>query len=132
MSNCGCKRDMDPAGVWDFQNMIGAQVKVKSMPVSNFSSGIMASDIYTIEDIYFRVSLDGKTITIIRLRELPDLFFTWKDLEVLRTMGYSLGITGTFKVGATIAGYGEMTEDDELDSEDINVLEDIEGDINCI
>ena len=123
---------MDPAGVWDYQNMIGAQVKVKSMPVSNFSSGIMASNIYTIEDIYFRVSLDGKTITIIRLRELPDLFFTWKDLEVLRTMGYSLGITGTFKVGAKIAGYGEMTEDDEIDSEDINVLEDIEGDINCI
>ena len=122
---------MDPAGIWDFQNMIGAQVKVKSMPISNFSSGIMASDIYTIGDIYFRVSLDGKTITVIRLRELPDLFFTWKDLEVVETMSYSLAITGNFKVGRTIAGYGEMTEEDEIDSENINVLEDIEED-GCI
>jgi hypothetical protein len=132
MSNCGCKRDMDPAGIWDFQNMIGAQVKVKSMPISNFSSGIMASDTYTIGDIYFRVSLDGKTITIIRLRELPDLFFTWKDLEVIKTMSYGLAITGNFKVGMTIAGYGEMSEEDEADSEDINVLEDIEEDDDCI
>ena len=132
MSNCGCKRDMDPAGIWDFQNMIGAQVKVKSMPISNFSSGIMASDTYTIGDIYFRVSLDGKTITIIRLRELPDLFFTWKDLEVIKTMSYGLATTGNFKVGMTIAGYGEMSEEDEADSEDINVLEDIEEDDDCI
>jgi hypothetical protein len=132
MSNCGCKRYMDPAGIWDFQNMIGAQVKVKSMPISNFSSGIMASDTYTIGDIYFRVSLDGKTITIIRLRELPDLFFTWKDLEVIKTMSYGLAITGNFKVGMTIAGYGEMSEEDEADSEDINVLEDIEEDDDCI
>ena len=123
---------MDPAGIWDFQNMIGAQVKVKSMPISNFSSGIMASDIYTIGDIYFRVSLDGKTITVIRLRELPDLFFTWKDLEVIKTMSYGLAITGNFKVGMTIAGYGEMSEEDEADSEDINVLEDIEEDDDCI
>ncbi len=123
---------MDPAGIWDFQNMIGAQVKVKSMPISNFSSGIMASDTYTIGDIYFRVSLDGKTITIIRLRELPDLFFTWKDLEVIKTMSYGLAITGNFKVGMTIAGYGEMSEEDEADSEDINVLEDIEEDDDCI
>ncbi len=123
---------MDPAAIWDFQNMIGAQVKVKSMPISNFSSGIMASDTYTIGDIYFRVSLDGKTITIIRLRELPDLFFTWKDLEVIKTMSYGLAITGNFKVGMTIAGYGEMSEEDEADSEDINVLEDIEEDDDCI
>ena len=123
---------MDPAGIWDFQNMIGAQVKVKSMPISNFSSGIMASNIYTIDDIYFRVSLDGKTITIIRLRELPDLFFTWKDLEVVKTMSYGLALTGNFKVGMTVVGYGDMTEEDLDDSENIDVLEDIEEDDDCI
>ena len=123
---------MDPAGVWDYQNMIGAQVKVKSMPISNFSSGIMASNIYTIDDIYFRVSLDGKTITIIRLRELPDLFFTWKDLEVVKTMSYGLALTGNFKVGMTVVGYGDMTEEDLSDSENIDVLEDIEEDDDCI
>ena len=41
MSNCGCKRDLDPAGIWDYKNMIGAKVKVKSMPVSNFHAGIL-------------------------------------------------------------------------------------------
>ena len=123
---------MDPAGIWDFQNMIGAQVKVKSMPISNFSSGIMASNIYTIDNIYFRVSLDGKTITIIRLRELPDLFFTWKDLEVVKTMSYGLALTGNFKVGMTVVGYGDMTEEDLDDSENIDVLEDIEEDDDCI
>ena len=123
---------MDPAGIWDFQNMIGAQVKVKSMPISNFSSGIMASNIYTIDNIYFRVSLDGKTITIIRLRELPDLFFTWKDLEVVKTMSYGLALTGNFKVGMTVVGYGDMTEEDLDDSENIDVLEDIEEGDDCI
>lgn len=130
MSNCGCKRDMDPAGIWDYQNMIGAQAKVKSMPVSNFSSGIMASDTYTIEDIYFRISLDGKVITIIRLKELPDHFFTWKDLEVIRTKNYAFGFCGTFKAGVGLCGYGgEDIEDDE----EIDVLEDYtdEGD-NCL
>jgi len=129
MSNCGCKRDMDPAGIWDYQNMIGAQVKVKSMPVSNFSSGIMASDTYTIGDIYFRVSLDGKTITVIRLKELPDLFFTWKDLEIIRTLTYSNALTGATKVGNTIVGWGIDSDiDTENDGDDFI---DLEGDF-CI
>lgn len=124
MSNCGCKRDMDPAGIWDYQNMIGAQVKVKSMPVSNFSSGIMASDSYTISDIYFRVSLDGKTITVIRLKELPDLFFTWKDLEVIRTLTYSNALVGATKVGNTIVGWGIDSDIEGEEDEDIIDLND--------
>lgn len=129
MSNCGCKRDMDPAGIWDYQNMIGAQVKVKSMPVSNFSSGIMASDTYTIGDIYFRVSLDGKTITVIRIKELPDLFFTWKDLEIIKTLTYSNALTGATKVGNTIVGWGIDSDiDTENDGDDFI---DLEGDF-CI
>lgn len=124
MSNCGCKRDMDPAGIWDYQNMIGAQVKVKSMPVSNFSSGIMASDSYTISDIYFRVSLDGKTITVIRLKELPDLFFTWKDLEVIRTLTYSNALVGATKVGNTIVGWGIGSDIEGEEDEDIIDLND--------
>lgn len=124
MSNCGCKRDMDPSGIWDYQNMIGAQVRVKSMPISNFSRGIMASDVFTIEDIYFRVSLDGKTITVIRLKEFPDLFFTWKDLEVIRTLTYSNALCGAVKPGSTLAGYGMSSDIDIEDSEDYIDLND--------
>ena len=36
---------------------------------------------YTIKEVKFRVSLDGKILTIIRLEELPDAIFTWKDLR---------------------------------------------------
>ena len=97
MSNCGCKRELDPAGIWDYQNMIGAKVRVKSMPISNFHAGVFGD--CTISDIYFRISTDGKAITIIRLSEYPDLFFTWKDLEVLNTVGLSEAICGTFRAG---------------------------------
>lgn len=101
MSNCGCKRDIDPAGIWDYKNLIGAKVRIKSMPMSNFHKGVFGD--CTISDIYFRISTDGKTITVIRLKEYPDLFFTWKDLEVLQTVDYPDSICGTFKAGSALA-----------------------------
>ena len=100
MSNCGCKRDIDPAGIWDYENLIGAKVRVKSMPMSNFHNGVFGD--CTISDIYFRISVDGKAITIIRLKEYPDLFFTWKDLEVLKTVEYSDPVCGNFKAGSAM------------------------------
>ena len=27
--------------------------------------------------------MDGKTISVVILEEVPDIFFTWKDLEVI-------------------------------------------------
>lgn len=108
MSNCGCKRDIDPAGIWDYKNLIGAKVRVKSMPMSNFHIGVFGD--CTIEDIYFRVSVDGKTITVIRLKEYPDLFFTWKDLEVLKTVNYPESICGSFKAGSGIVNNDEEGE----------------------
>lgn len=53
------------------------------MPVSNFLKGFDADQVYTIKDIIFRVSMDGKTISVVILEENPDIFFTWKDLEVI-------------------------------------------------
>ncbi len=108
MSNCGCKRDIDPAGIWDYKNLIGAKVRVKSMPMSNFHRGVFGD--CTIEDIYFRISIDGKVITVIRLKEYPDLFFTWKDLEVLSVKDYPESICGSFKAGTTLAGNNSEEE----------------------
>lgn len=108
MSNCGCKRDIDPAGIWDYKNLIGAKVRVKSMPMSNFHRGVFGD--CTIEDIYFRISIDGKVITVIRLKEHPDLFFTWKDLEVLSVKDYPESICGSFKAGTTLAGNNSEEE----------------------
>lgn len=108
MSNCGCKRDIDPAGIWDYKNLIGAKVRVKSMPMSNFHKGVFGD--CTIEDIYFRISIDGKVITVIRLKEYPDLFFTWKDLEVLSVKDYPESICGSFKAGTALAGNNSEEE----------------------
>jgi hypothetical protein len=80
-SNCSCKCIKDPSGLWDIDNLIGAKVYVRSMPVSNFFQ-IDANQPYTIEKIYFRVTIDGKTITIISLKEFPNKEFTWKDLMI--------------------------------------------------
>ena len=102
MSNCGCKRDLDPAGIWDYKNMIGAKVKVKSMPISNFHAGILGE--CTISDIYFRISTDGKVVSVIRLEEYPELFFNWKDIEVIKVFNPSESICGTFKAGGSVSG----------------------------
>ena len=82
-SNCRCRRIVGPFGSWSYKDIIGAQVKVKSMPVSNFLKGFDADQVYTVKDIIFRVSMDGKTISVVILEENPDIFFTWKDLEVI-------------------------------------------------
>ena len=83
MTNCECKRMVKPHGTWTLEELIGARVKISSMPVTNFAGGGFDTETpCTIKDIYFRVSLDGKTITIIELEEFPGYFFTWKDLEI--------------------------------------------------
>lgn len=80
MTNCECKRVKDPSGLWDFKNLIGAKVYIKSIPISNLIRISQTDVLYTISNIQFRVSVDGKAITIIELEEIPGSFFTWKDL----------------------------------------------------
>jgi len=81
MTNCSCKRIVKPWGTWELDQLLGAHVKILSMPVSNFYALDSDQD-YTIKNIIFRVTETGKAITIIILDQLPDLFFTWKDLEI--------------------------------------------------
>jgi hypothetical protein len=81
-TNCECKRLVGPWGTWGYEELIGAHVVVSSMPVSNFKFGFDSERVYTIEDIYFRVSNDGKAITVVTLKEYPNMIFTWKDLEI--------------------------------------------------
>ena len=69
-------------GTWKYEEIIGAKVRVRSLPVANRFSGISGSTIYTIEDIIFQVSDDGKTIVIVKLAG-TDCLFTFKDLEVI-------------------------------------------------
>jgi hypothetical protein len=97
INKCECKQD--PAGTWDYKDLIGSAVKVKSMPVTNFIA-IDSEEVFTIDDIYFRVSLDGKIITIVKLKELPGSFFTLRDLELVGISRKSNKIVGEFTVAA--------------------------------
>ena len=107
MSKFGCNSKIkDPSGCWSYEQLIGAKVSVKSLQVSNFFSCFDSSTICTIKDIYFRISLDGKTITIIELDQYPGKVFTWRDLEVVEIKNRSKhdALCGAFLSGQSICG----------------------------
>ena len=80
-TNCDYKRIIGPSGIWKLEDLIGATVKISSMPISNMRTiAIDSSQGFTVEYIDFRVSLDGKAITVVKLKRLEDLVFTLKDL----------------------------------------------------
>lgn len=112
LNSCKNARIVSPSGVWEYEQLIGAKVKVKSMPISNFFgcfSGV--NELLTIKDIFFRISLDGKTITVIELVEYPGKIFTWKDLEVveLNIVSKFKSACGEFLAGQTVCGHGVDT-----------------------
>lgn len=107
-SNCNNTRVVGPTGNWEYTQLLNAKVRIKSLPVSNFFCNMSSdTDLYTIDDIYFRVSLDGKVITLVALREMPGKFFTWKDLEIVEINITSRvrPICGTFRCGEALCGY---------------------------
>lgn len=111
MIDCYCnpyKRSYGPAGLWTIGQMIGAKVKLKSLPIMNtISCDTRVFGTCTIHNIMFRVTQDGKTITTIELEEAPGTYFTWKDLEVLNVNlngNSSKAICGEAIVGNVICG----------------------------
>lgn len=73
-----------PAGVWGYDDLIGAIVKVKSSSVSSGLFSVDSSSEYRIKSVRFRLDIDtGKLVTIIGLDGL-DGEYVWKDLELLR------------------------------------------------
>lgn len=73
-----------PAGVWGYDDLIGATVRVKSRSVSSGLFSVDSSSEYKVKSIRFRIDIDtGKLVTIIGLDGL-DGEYVWKDLELLR------------------------------------------------
>ena len=106
---CYHKRVTDPAGVWDYSQLIGAKVQISSLSVGNLVSELRFKNNSfrcTISDIYFKVSVDGKAITIIRLKEFPESLFTWKDLRIISLPNTAISITNQALCGRVICGYG--------------------------
>lgn len=107
-SLCHKKRITDPSGIWDPTQLIGAHVAVKSMPVSNnFDAGFKRNlTDCIVKKVYYRISTDGKAITVVELAEIPEYFFTLKDLEFLNIQNTFLSICGVAICGNTICGFG--------------------------
>lgn len=73
-----------PAGVWGYEDLIGATVRVKSRSIGSGLFSVDSSSEYKIKSINFRLDIDtGKLVTIIRLDGL-DGEYVWKDLELLK------------------------------------------------
>lgn len=99
--SCRKQRYTCPAGIWNYDNMVGARVAIRSTTIGNFNQFAVDGE-YIIKDIYFRVSLDGKTITLIELEGLPDSYFTFKDVEILDTVNIPDKKSGELTVGDDI------------------------------
>lgn len=86
---CGPHRIKGPSGTWELGDLIGAKVRIKSMPVHNYFGPSRRATIgtCTIAGIRFQVSLDGKAVTVIDLAEVPGDVYAWKDLEIISLAG---------------------------------------------
>ena len=72
-----------PSGMWKYEQLIGSSVKIKSLSVSSGLFGFSSDSLHTISDISFRINKFGKSFTIIKLTDIPEREFTWKDLEIV-------------------------------------------------
>ena len=108
MSRFGFSKSIkNPSGSWNYEQMIGAKVRVKSVGVNNLFSCLNSQDLSTIKDIIFRISMDGKVIPMVELSEYPNKVFIWRDLEVVElsnTYKYD-SICGAFNCSQSVVGY---------------------------
>ena len=97
----------DPMGVWEYSQMIGATVHIKSLAVGRGFFAFDDTANYIIEDIKVRISNYGKCESSIYLKGISKPF-AWKDLEVtgVDLSLYPPAICHKFCCGETLCGYG--------------------------
>lgn len=75
--------DQETSGVITLQQMIGAKCYIRSVSAMNgwrWDENAIGKE-YTVKEIGFRISIDGKCFTIVVLDGIDDRIFTLKDLE---------------------------------------------------
>ena len=75
--------DQETSGVITLQQMIGAKCYIRSVSAMNgwrWDENAIGKE-YTLKEIGFRISVDGKCFTIVVLDGIDDRIFTLKDLE---------------------------------------------------
>lgn len=78
----------ESSAVVEYENLIGSKVKIKSATMQNgFYRMKDINQLFTISEIGFRISIDGKCHTIISLAEITDRTFTLKDIEIVELNG---------------------------------------------
>lgn len=71
----------EASGLIDYTQLLGAKVRVKQ--ISGVTQWIGKKNIlYTIQDIKFRILLDGKCYALVTLAECPENVFLLKDIEI--------------------------------------------------
>lgn len=94
-------------GTWSYKDLIGSKFKIKSVRLSHFGelnkSGAFkySGEVLTLKAIYFRVSTDGKTLTLFRMEEVCGKLFLPKDLELVEIspISHESTICGKFSPG---------------------------------
>ena len=74
---------------------------------------LFRSETYTVEDILFNVSIDGKMVPVIKLQEFTGRLFTMRDLVITDIEAVSEQINalcGVFLAGQTMVGLGVNQE----------------------
>lgn len=84
-------RVVDNSGLISISQVIGAKVYIKSITMgSTWNWKDSGKKTYTIKDVGFRISTDGKCFTTLTLEEC-DGIFTLKDIEFVKLGGESDG-----------------------------------------
>ena len=78
----------EPSAIVEYENLIGSKVKIKSASMQNGFYWTKNTDqLFTVSEIGFRISIDGKCHTILSLAEVTDRTFTLKDIEIVELNG---------------------------------------------
>lgn len=111
-----------PSGLWKYAQLIGSSVKIKSLSVSSDLFGFDSDSLHTISDIGFRVNRYGKSFAVIKLADIPEREFVWKDLEIigLKFCTYYPAVCGTFCSDWSICGYNITSIPSSIVSETVS------------
>lgn len=71
----------EASGLIDYTQLLGAKVRVKQ--ISGVTQWLgRKNTLYTIQEVKFRILLDGKCYALVTLAECPENTFLLKDIEI--------------------------------------------------
>jgi len=71
----------EASGLIDYTQLLGAKVRVKQ--ISGVTQWLgRRNTLYTIQEVKFRILLDGKCYALVTLAECPENTFLLKDIEI--------------------------------------------------